>query len=282
MNLAMNTRRGISLLCFFIGLFFIVSVSFAKSNPELVSTNKCLDMALYDADGNELPKDEFSNFRLFHEDNAYPGWGNSYKLNIKNTGSGAINYNIKLHYDTPEQGPDLAEVLTMTVEGNNHKTSGKISELNDKVLQEAVTLFAQETHTFDITLAMDEEAGNEYQNLSLDVLLQIAAEQGGEHHDPEPPHDDNDDHDPPIRVKPDPDPKPKPEPEEVPEEPEIIPDIPLPDRGDEPGPDAEIQETPVIEVLPKTGGVPYQLMLAIGIVFIAVGFWLRKSKHAAD
>lgn len=303
----MKARRGISFLCIFIGLFLIVSVSYAQSNPELNSTNKGLAIALFDGNGNELPKDENSNFRLFHENNAYPGWEDSYTLQIKNTGSGVINYNLSLYYDEPEQQPDLAQVLTMTVQRGDIKASGKLSELNGEVLQQATTLYSQETHVFNITLAMDEEAGNEYQNLSLDVFLKIVAEQDTDHEDPSPTptHTPEPTHTPKPTPKPTPTPSPTPEeptPEPTPtSEPTSAPEPtstpePEPTQTPEPGPDdgtgtpipgsgedfdednGGISQNVDLDVLPKTGGMPYELFMAVGVVLIAIGCWLRKAK----
>lgn len=278
MDLRMNARRGISLLCLLIGIFLVTSISYAWVNPKRYGTNQNLDLVLFDGSGKELPKDEYSNFRLFDEDNVYPGWEDSYTLQIKNKGSGPVDYTIGLSCKNPEQKPNLADVMVLIVTRSDRITFCRLSDINGKILQEATTLGAQETQTFDFTLLMDEEAGNEYQNLSLEVFLQIAAEQTSEQHEDPGQSSGGGGGGKRIPVTIDPDPKPEPEPEEV-----TKLDIPLPDRGEEdPEPDIEIEPTPFIEILPKTGGVPYQLLLAIGIVFIVIGCWLGKSKHIAD
>lgn len=264
-------RKTISLFFIIIGALLVTSVSYAWVNPGLYGTNEGLDLSLVDESGNEL-----SDLRIFNANNVYPGWSETYIFRIKNRGLRSVNYILGLHYEKSDSGADLAEVLTLkSVKGNSNSTY-KFTELYDKPLQGKTTIGAGDVHTYHFTISMDEEAGNEYENLQLYVEITVTAESNVEHH--EPGRNNNGNKQKVNKFEPEIEPEDIIEDEPLPIEP-ILDEI-LPDRGDKTNGiiEPEIYHT----ILPQTGGLPYQLLLAIGIVFIAIGCWLRKSKHITE
>jgi len=283
----MHAKKGLSLLCFIIGLFFITSVSYAWINPGPYTsiTPAGLKLKLIDNKGNELP-----DLVMISEDNVYPGWSKEYVLRIKNSGD-PTNYTIGVdfEYDKSNGLPHLADVLTLKKMRNNQESKYNLVDLLTSPLQGVTKIARGEVHEYNLVLAMDENAGNEYQNLTNRFDLTITAELAGGNNNPGGSNGGNgggggggntpEPNEP--TSEPEPEQEPGAEPEEGTEEPEsdVMPDSALPDAGeDKPEITAGINEALHIEVLPKTGGIPYQLFLAIGIVFIALGYWLRKVR----
>jgi len=297
----MKIRKTISLALIVAGIFLITRVSYAWVNPGPYGPNDGLDFTLLDDNGIEIPKEGLSGFKLFNEDNIYPGWSNSYTLRIKNRSLKAAYYTVGLEFEENPEAPKLSDVLTLRVVRDNRDNIYSFADLTDKPLQDKTRIGAGEAHTFYFTLSMDPEAGNEYMNLSLDVVLTVAAELASE---PGGPGDDGGGGDGPGTT--DPGPGEEPENPELPEEPdseepgldepepgetpggqspdeqtyegsgadgtkpdEHIPDHDLPDRGGT----ADVQDI----ILPKTGGIPLQVPLAAGVLMIAAGILIRRE-----
>ncbi|NMA64825.1 MAG: hypothetical protein GX957_01100 [Clostridiaceae bacterium] len=269
----MKYRKIISLVFIIIGSLLITTVSYAWVSPGSFGVNNELDITLFDENGKEIPKEE--GFRLFDADNIYPGWSNSYTLRIKNKKNKLASYTITIDFEDKDTGLYLlSDVLALKSEREGNINEFRLKELKNKLLQKKTEIGAGKTHVYNFTLSMDEEAGNEYQNLSLDVELIVSAELAQEHHDPG--NNSGGSKDDPIKI--DPDEKPDDPIEELPhEEPiedqptpeEPIPDDHFPDRGNG-SKDRDI-------ILPKTGGLPIQILLATGILLIVTGIVLRND-----
>lgn len=298
----MKIRKAISLALIIAGILLITSVSYAWVNPGPYGPNEGLDFTLVDDNGNEIPKEELSGFKLFNEDNIYPGWSNSYTLRIKNRGLKAAYYTVGLEFEENPDNVKLSDVLSLRVVRDNRDNTYRFTDLIDKPLQDKTRIGAGEVHTFYFTLSMDHEAGNEYMNLSLDAVLTVAAELVSEPEDPG--NNNGGGGDGPGTT--DPDPGEDPEEPETPDDPgSEEPGTDEPEPGETPGgqspdeqtyegsgadgtkPDEPIQDDDLPDrgkpadvsdiILPKTGGIPLQVPMAAGVLLIAAGILLRRE-----
>jgi len=226
------------------------------------------DVALVDESGNKITDS------IFNESNMYPGWSRSYKIMIKNFGNKA-KYRLHLVVDGEHKPPSLADVLSVMIDKDGIEKNFRLADSKDIPLIGTTVINQGEKQEFTMTLAMDKTAGNEYQNLSLGLDLVLNAdpvadddhgngnnEGGGGNNDtgtvenPEPTPDDDIEED----VK-----------EDV-----IIEDDIIPEGEPEPDTEKPVKEETEAQ-LPQTGGIPIEVFIGMGSVFIMAGLLLNKK-----
>jgi|BioPla2DNA2_1021312.scaffolds.fasta_scaffold19794_3 hypothetical protein len=258
-----NTLIYIVFLSFFITLITSISYALVNSEPLSSTASQNQDIAFIDDDGNR------TTAPVLNEGNAYPGWSKTSVVKIKNFGSKArYKLVIDFTYEKSDGRPALADVLRLKTIKDGIEKDYMLTELINTPIIDSTPISRGVTDDITLVLSMDESAGNEYENLSIDIQLILYTEPVEYNHDHENNHGGNDGGTTVIT-----------EPEKSPEptfDPAI--DEPLPDRSDEP--ETEIipdDEIPMDSILPQTGGIPIEVHICLGAALIVIGFCLRAD-----
>jgi|BioPla2DNA2_1021312.scaffolds.fasta_scaffold84180_1 hypothetical protein len=161
------------LLTMLLSVFLITSLSFAWVNPNASgdSSQTELDVALLNASGERMTGP------LIDEGNVYPGWSDTYPVRVKNYGKAArYQLGIDFSYNPSGSMPQLANVMRLELIKDGTVTEYRMSDLVDKPLTEICQINSGRVHNMELVLYMDEEAGNEYEGLTLDFDLTLYAE----------------------------------------------------------------------------------------------------------
>lgn len=252
-------------LLFFMTLITSISYALVNSDPLSSTTSQNQDVAFVDDNGNK------TTAPVLNEGNAYPGWSKTSVVKIKNFG-GKSEYKLKLDfpYDKSDGRPSLADVLSLKIIKSGVEKDYKLTELINIPIIDSTLISTGATDDITLILSMDESAGNEYENLSIDLQLILYTEPVEYNHDHENNYGGNDG-DTPITTEPENTPGPTVEPpiEES-----------LPDRGDEPIEVILDHEIPMDSILPQTGGIPVEVYICLGVILILSGYYLRvKNKR---
>ena len=160
------------LLTMLLSVFLITSLSFAWVNPNASgdSSQTELDVALLNASGERMTGP------LIDEGNVYPGWSDTYPVRVKNYGKAArYQLGIDSLYNPSGSMPQLANVMRLELIKDGTVTEYRMSGLVDKPLTEICQINSKGPQ-YGIGSYMDEEAGNEYEGLTLDFDLTLYAE----------------------------------------------------------------------------------------------------------
>ncbi len=263
-----KTGMAVYLILLLLFLTLVTSISFAWVINEPLASNpqQGLDIAFINDAGSKVTDPVLS------EGNAYPGWSKTSVIKIKNFGMRA-RYKLGLDFVYDPSQPCLADVLSLKTIKNGTVSEYRLVDFIKVPLIDTTEINEGAVHELTVVLAMDESAGNEYENLSLDLKLILYAEPMGESHEPDHQNSGNDGGTT-VVVTPQATVTPTPEPTPViavpePEEPE-----PLPER--EPAPVIILnEEVPQGISLPKTGGIPGALLIGTGILLVCSGYLLK-------
>jgi len=252
------------LTMFILTLILLLGATFVLAYNITAALSSNTDVAFVDESDNKITGP------ILNENNMYPGWSRPYKIMIKNFGNKA-KYRLRLVTDEGLQPLSLADVLSVKIDKDGTEKNYRLADSKDIFLIDETIINKGEKQEVTLTLAMDETAGNEYQNLSigLDLVLNAGSVADDEHG-----NGNNEggggNNDTGTVVEP------EPTPEDNFEEDVIIEDDNIPEG--EPEPDTEkpaVEETE--DQLPQTGGIPIELFIGMGIVFIVSGLLLNKK-----
>lgn len=276
-----KTNKVVYLILLLLCLSLATSISFAwvLSDPLASQPQQGLDIAFVDDAGNKVTDPPLN------EGNAYPGWSKASVIKIKNFGVKA-RYKLGLDFISGTK-PCLADVLSLKTIKNGIEADYRLTDFISRPLIDTTEINGGAVHELTVVLAMDASAGNEYENLSLDLKLILYAEPISETHEPGHQNGGGDGGTtvvvtPPATPTPSPAPTATPTPEPTPtpviESPEPSEPEPLPDSGSEPEQmlldEAEIPQGS----LPRTGGIPAILLVGIGILLVSTGYLIKRIK----
>ena len=259
-----GAKRVSRFTMFILSLILITGVTFVLAYNITAALLSNTDITFVDESDNKITGP------ILNESNMYPGWSRPYKIMIKNFGNKA-KYRLRLVTDEGLQPLSLADVLSVKIDKDGTEKNYRLADSKDIFLIDETIINKGEKQEVTLTLAMDETAGNEYQNLSigLDLVLNAGSVAEEEHGNGNNESGGGGNYDTGTVENP------EPTPENDIEEDVIIEDDNIPEGEPEPDTDEPVKEETEAQ-LPQTGGIPIELFIGMGFVFIVSGVLLNK------
>lgn len=200
------TKRSLvfGILSLLLSVTMLVGTTFAWFTDSVTSSNNIiksgtLDVGMYWTEGNEDPTDtavvweDASTGAIFNNDKWEPGYTEAKHIKIVNEGTLALKYQMRiLANGVVSELADAIDVYyyetAIRLTADNYKTGTRLGTLSEVLNNTAETAISKviagkleegEAATLTLAMHMQEEAGNEYQGLSIgtDFSIQILATQ---------------------------------------------------------------------------------------------------------